>query len=84
MLLCRVEGSCTATIQHPTLKGWRMLLCQPIDENENNEGTLLIAVDNLGAGMHQKVLVASDGKGIRERVGQNLCPIRYMTFGIVD
>ncbi|MDX2108979.1 MAG: EutN/CcmL family microcompartment protein [Verrucomicrobiota bacterium] len=84
MLTCRVEGSITATITHPSLSGWRLVLCQPVDELDKKDGALLIAIDCLGAGMHQKVVVTSDGKGIRERVGNPLSPIRFMTVGVVD
>lgn len=84
MLICRVEGTAVATVMHPSLRGWRLLLCQPLDEADRHEGALLLALDNLGAGLHQRVLVTSDGKGIRERIGQDISPARFLTLGILD
>ena len=31
MLLCRVEGNVVATRKHPSLEGWRLVICQPIN-----------------------------------------------------
>ncbi len=84
MLLCRVEGSAVSTIHHPSLKGWRQLLCQPVNENGEAISDPILVADILGAGMHQLVMVTSDGKTLRERVGDNHSPMRYMTIGIVD
>ena len=84
MLLCRVEGSAVSTIQHPSLKGWRQLLCQPVNEDGEAIADPILVADSLGAGMHQLVMVTSDGKTLRERVGDRHSPMRYMTIGIVD
>lgn len=84
MLICRVEGSATSTIHHRSLRGWRLLLCQPVNERNEKEGSLLLALDRLGAGMHQKVVVTSDGKSIRELVQDDLSPLRFVTIGVVD
>ena len=50
MLLARVEGSMIATRKHPSLQGWRMLICQPLNAHGLAEGTPVIAIDPLGAG----------------------------------
>ncbi len=84
MLLCRVEGSATSTIHHRSLRGWRLLLCQPVNERDEKEGSLLLALDRLGAGLHQKVIVTSDGKSIRQIVQDENSPLRFMTVGVVD
>lgn len=84
MLLARVEGNAVSTIQHPTLKGWRQLLCQPVDDDGVPEGNPILAIDDLGAGMHQLVLVTSDGRSIREKVGSDHTPLRYGVIALVD
>lgn len=84
MLICRVEGSAVSTIHHPTLRGWRQLLCQPIDETNAEIGDPILVADVLGAGMHQHILVTSDGKSVREAVGDPHTPMRYMSVAVLD
>lgn len=84
MQLARVEGSMIATRKHPSLVGWRMLICQPLDADGKVEGTPIIAIDPYGAGMHQKVIVSSDGSAARQAVGDNLSPVRQIIVAIVD
>jgi ethanolamine utilization protein EutN len=53
MLLARVEGNIVATRKHPSLDGWRLVICQPIGASGQVEGSPMIAIDAHGAGMHQ-------------------------------
>ena len=84
MQLARVEGSMIATRKHPSLSGWRMLICQPLDARGKAEGTPIIAIDPYGAGMHQTVIVSSDGSATREAVGDPSSPVRQIIVAIVD
>jgi len=84
MLLARVEGNVTATRKHPSLDGWRLLICQPLDKAGAAEGTPQVAIDAHGAAMHQKVVISSDGAAARKSVGNNKSPVRWMVIGIVD
>jgi microcompartment protein CcmK/EutM len=84
MLLARIDGSATATIRHPSAKGWRLAICQPVDETGKEIATPIIALDDTGAGLHQTVVVSSDGDALREWVGDAHSPLRYMVTHIVD
>ncbi len=84
MLLCRVVGSATSTIRHPSLKGWRLLLCQPLGAGGRADGPPILCLDNLGAAPSQAVVVSSDGRSVREKVGDPYSPARYMTIALVD
>ena len=84
MLLARVEGSMIATRKHPSLTGWRLLICQPLDAEGCEEGTPVIAIDPYGAGVHQKVIIASDGSAARNAVNDQKSPVRMMVTAIVD
>ncbi len=84
MILARVEGNVVATRKHPSLAGWRLVICQPIGESGAPEGGPLVAIDAHGAGMHQRVIVSSDGWAARKLVGDNKSPARWMIVGIVD
>jgi microcompartment protein CcmK/EutM len=84
MLLARVEGNVTATRKHPSFEGWRLLICQPIGATGEAEGSPQIAIDSHGAGMHQRVIISSDGAAARKAVGDEKSPVRWLVVGIVD
>jgi ethanolamine utilization protein EutN len=84
MLLARVEGSVVATRKHPSYEGWRLVICQPINNAGDPEGTPQVAIDSHGAGMHQRVVISSDGSAARKAVGDDKSPARWLVVGIVD
>jgi len=84
MLLARVEGSVVATRKHPSLQGWRLVICQPIGASGAPEGAPQIAIDSHGAGLHQQVVISSDGLAARQMVGDDRSPVRWLVIGIVD
>jgi microcompartment protein CcmK/EutM len=84
MLLARVEGNVVATRKHPSLDGWRLIICQPINGTGDPEGVPQIAIDPYGAGMHQRVIISSDGMAARKTVGDDKSPARWMITAIVD
>jgi microcompartment protein CcmK/EutM len=84
MMRARVEGHMVATRKHPSLSGWRLLLCQPIDAAGHAEGQPVVAIDPHGAGLHSKVIVSSDGAAARLAVGDPRSPVRLMIVAIED
>ena len=84
MLLARVEGNVVATRKHSSLEGWRLVICQPIGQEGQPEGVPQVAIDSLGAALHQRVILSSDGDAAREAVGDDKSPVRWMIVGIVD
>lgn len=84
MLLARVEGNVVATRKHPSFEGWRLVICQPIGLEGTPEGVPQVAIDAHGAGMHQRVIISSDGAAARKAVGHEKSPVRWMVVGIVD
>jgi ethanolamine utilization protein EutN len=84
MVLARIEGNVVATRKHPSLEGWRLLICQPIGVNGEAEGTPQIAIDCHGAGMHERVIISSDGAAARNAVHDPKSPARWMVIGLVD
>jgi microcompartment protein CcmK/EutM len=84
MLLARVEGNLTATRKHPSFEGWRLLICQPINGAGQPEGVPQIAIDSLGAGMHQRVVISSDGSAARAAVKDPKSPARWLVIGLAD
>jgi ethanolamine utilization protein EutN len=84
MLLARVEGNIVATRKHPSLEGWRLVVCQPISAAGEAEGSPQVAIDAHGAGMHQQVVISSDGAAARKSVGDEKSPVRWLVIGVVD
>jgi ethanolamine utilization protein EutN len=84
MYLARVEGNVVATRKHLSFEGWRLVICQPISSAGDPEGSPQIAIDAHGAGMHQRVIISSDGLAARKAVGDSKSPARWMIIGIVD
>jgi ethanolamine utilization protein EutN len=84
MFLARVEGNLTATRKHPSFEGWRLIICQPINERGEAEGVPQVAIDAQGAALHQRVIISSDGMAARKAVGDDKSPARWMIIGIVD
>ncbi|MCX7825057.1 MAG: EutN/CcmL family microcompartment protein [Verrucomicrobiae bacterium] len=84
MMLCRVDGNITSTVKHPTATGVRFLICQPITADGAEVGAPTVAVDTLGAGLHARVIVTTDGKYMTEVLKSDKTPVRNSIIGIVD
>lgn len=84
MQLAKVIGRATATVKHPALNGWRMLVVQPLDLDGGPDGEPLIAIDNLGAGRGDVVMMTSDGTSVREMMKTDNTPVRWAVLGIAD
>jgi ethanolamine utilization protein EutN len=84
MMLARVEGSAISTRKHPSFDGWRLIVCQPLSSTAEPEGTPIVALDPLGAGLNQTVIVSTDGSAARLAVKDPNSPARMMIVGIVD
>lgn len=80
MRLATIRGHVTATVKHPSLCGWRLLIAVP----ESPDLAPQIVIDPLGAGLGQKVLISSDGSEARQIVGDERSPARWSVLGIVD
>jgi ethanolamine utilization protein EutN len=84
MQLARVVGQAVATVKHPSMHGWRLLIVQPLGAEDKPDGEPLLAIDHLGAGSAHRVIISNDGAGARELVGHRNSPVRWMVMGICD
>jgi microcompartment protein CcmK/EutM len=66
------------------MKGWRLLLVQPLTAAGKEDGEPLLAIDNLGAGLSDRVILSNDGAGAREMVGAKNSPVRWLVLGVCD
>ena len=84
MILARVTGRITSTIHHPDMEGQRLLVLDKIDPAGKPTGGYLIAVDTVGAGAGEMVIVLDEGNGARQILGGADMPVRSIVVGIVD
>ena len=77
MLKGRVIGTATATVKHPSMTGWKLLVVR-------TENDPVLAIDTLGAGEGDEVMISSDGKFTSELIGTKATPVRWSVIGIVD
>ena len=84
MQIARVVGTVVATQKHRNFEGGKLLLVQPITLDDKPRGATLLAVDSVGAGVHEKVLVVIEGRAAGEAVGRKLTPVDAAIVGIID
>jgi ethanolamine utilization protein EutN len=84
MKLGRVSGTVVSTISAPVFDGRRLLVCDLLDERGGDTGGYIIAVDAVGAGAGETVLILDEGNGARQVVGDPHAPIRAVVVGVVD
>src|SRR5262245_57652991 len=83
MLLARIVGTVVATRKDDRLEGCKLLVVQPIDPQGADNGQPLVAVDTVGAGAAETVLVVS-GSSARMTARTKDAPVDASIVGIVD
>ncbi|HOX26157.1 MAG TPA: EutN/CcmL family microcompartment protein [Candidatus Krumholzibacteria bacterium] len=84
MILARVCGRLVSTIHHPSMTGRTLLVLDKLDARGEPTGGYVIAVDAVGAGAGETVLVLDEGNGARQVLGGADLPVRSVVVGIVD
>ena len=84
MQIGNVVGNATATVKHPSMTGWKLLVVQPLTLNEKEDGEPILVIDTLGAGFGSRVLVCNDGAGARQLMDNKNSPVRWFVMGICD
>jgi ethanolamine utilization protein EutN len=84
MQLAAVIGRTNATIKHPALNGWKLMIVQPLDLAGGDDGEPQIAIDRLGSSVGDKVMITADGAAIRDFMGRVDTPVRFAVIGIKD
>ena len=84
MQIARVVGTVVSTRKHEAFLGSKLLLVQPVTLDDVPRGTALLAVDSVGAGVHEKVLIVMEGRAAGEALGRKGAPVDAAIVGIVD
>lgn len=83
MMICRVIGSCVATIKDESLQGAKLLIVQEVGLADPVTGRPFIAVDGIGAGVGELVFTAT-GSSAREHEVTRDTPADAVITGIID
>jgi microcompartment protein CcmK/EutM len=91
MFLAMVKGNVVSTQKDELIKGYKLLIVEPLQvkyqENGGGEynvtGRAIVAIDRIGAGEGQLVLV-SQGSSARLAEGLKNAPIDAAIIGLVD
>ena len=84
MQICRVVGTVVATQKNRKFEGAKLLLVQPLNVDDTPRGAPLLAVDGVGAGVDEKVLVVLEGRAAGEALGRKAAPVDAAIVGIID
>ena len=84
MTIGKVIGTVVSTQKNKKFEGAKLLLVQPIGPDETPRGTALLAIDGVGAGVNEKVLVVLEGRAAGEALGKKAAPVDAAIIGIID
>ena len=84
MQIATVVGSVVATKKHKDLLGAKLLLVQPQTPEGDARGPVLLAIDSVGAGIGERVLVVIEGKAAGDALGRKAAAVDAAIIGIVD
>jgi len=83
VLLAKIVGTVVATRKDPRLVSNKLLVVRPVDPKGKPEGSYLVAVDTVDAGVGETVLIVS-GSSARMASGLKDCPVDAAIVGIID
>jgi len=84
MQIARVIGNVVATQKHRKFEGAKLMLVQPLNLDDTPRGAALLAIDGVGAGVDEKVLVVLEGRAAGEMLGKKAAPVDAAIVGIID
>ena len=84
MILARITGSVVSTVHHPVVDGRKLLLAERLDDKGKATGGYVVALDGIGAGRGETVLILDEGNGARQILDDDSAPVRSVVVGIVD
>ena len=83
MIIARILGSVVSTQKDERLSGKKLLIVKPINLDGTDQSGYVVAVDTVGAGFHERVLVVS-GSSARLAEGNKDTPVDAAIVGVID
>jgi len=83
VLIAKIVGTVVATRKDPRLVSNKLLVARAMDPRGKADGSYLVAVDTVDAGVGETVLIVS-GSSARMAAGMKDCPVDAAVVGIID
>jgi ethanolamine utilization protein EutN len=83
MIIGRILGTVVSTQKDERLIGKKLLIVKPINLDGTDQSGYVVAVDTVGAGFHEKVLIVA-GSSARLAEGNKDCPVDSAIIGVID
>jgi microcompartment protein CcmK/EutM len=83
MIIARILGTVVSTQKDARLHGKKLLIVRPINLDGTDQSGYVVAVDTVGAGFHEKVIVVA-GSSARLAEGNKDCPVDAAIVGVID
>ena len=84
MILGKVVGDVWSTKKKEEVNALRFLFVQPFGKNLTPKEELIVAADEIGAGIGETVIVTQGAPAMQAFNRDNLLPIDAVVIGIVD
>ncbi|MGI6454476.1 MAG: EutN/CcmL family microcompartment protein [bacterium] len=84
MKLARVVGNVVATLKHEAYESRKLLLVEPIDPDGTPNGPATVAIDYVGAGEGELVLLGGAPGVAKSVFNLKIAPIKDLVMGIID
>ncbi len=83
MIIGRILGTVVSSQKDERLLGKKLLIVRTINLDGTDQSSYVVAVDTVGAGFHEKVIVVS-GSSARLAEGNKDCPVDAAIIGVID
>jgi microcompartment protein CcmK/EutM len=84
MLIGRVIGDVVASHKVASHEGRKILIVQPLQLDGTDRGDPFLALDSVGAGIGERVLLVMEGFSAMTAVGRPNSPIDCAVIGVID
>lgn len=84
MQIGRVVGTVVSTQKNRKLEGAKLLLVQPLTLEGEPRGAAVLAIDSVGAGVGERVLLVIEGKAAGDALRRKAAAVDAAIIGIVD
>ena len=83
MIIGRILGTVVSSQKDERLLGKKLLIVKPINLDGSDQSGYVVAVDTVGAGFHERVMVVG-GSSARMAEGNKDCPVDSAIIGVID
>lgn len=83
MIIARILGTVVASQKDERLLGKKLLIVRPVNVDGSDTTGYVVAVDTVGAGYHERVLVVA-GSSARLAAGMKDVPVDAAIVGVID